>query len=66
MTLYGEREGAVRPVLEIAMLRLPRIYAPGATMHMVARCNYREVNLTAQGEFKIGGRASLPSAAPSS
>ena len=29
MTLYGEREDAVRPVLQIAMPRSPRIYAPG-------------------------------------
>jgi len=42
MTLYGEREGAVRPVLQIAMPRLPLIYSPGATMHVVARCNNRE------------------------
>ena len=27
MTLYGERDGAVRPVLQIAMPRLPRIYS---------------------------------------
>jgi len=44
MTLYGERDGAVRPVLQIAMPRLPRIYAPGGTMHVVARCNNRESN----------------------
>ena len=36
MTLYGEREGAVRPILQVAMPRLPRIYAPGVTMHMAA------------------------------
>jgi len=33
MTLYGGREGAVRPVLQIAMPRLPRLYAPSGTMH---------------------------------
>ena len=43
MTLYGERDGGVRPVLQIAMPRSPRIYAPGGTMHVVARCNNREV-----------------------
>jgi hypothetical protein len=36
MTLYGEREGAVRPILQVAMPGLPRIYAPGVTMHMAA------------------------------
>jgi len=29
MSLYGEREGAVRPVLQIAMSRLPRVHARG-------------------------------------
>ena len=66
MTLYGERDGAVRPVLQIAMPRLPRIYSPGATMHVVARCNNREVNFTAREEFEIGRGASVPSAAPGS
>ena len=36
MTLYGERGGAVRPVMQIAMPRLPRLYAPSGTMHDVA------------------------------
>ena len=66
MTLYGERGGAVRPVLQIPMPRWPRIYAPGATMHVVARCNNREVNFAAPEESEIGGRASVSSAAPSS
>jgi hypothetical protein len=34
MTLYGERAGALRPVLRIAMPRSPRIYARGETMHV--------------------------------
>ena len=42
MTLYGEREGAVRSVLQIVMPRPPRIYAPGGTMQVVARSNSRE------------------------
>ena len=41
MSLYGEREDAVRPALQIAMPRLPRLYAPEGTMHVVARCNNR-------------------------
>jgi len=32
MSLYGEREDAVRPALQIAMPRLPRLYAPGVTI----------------------------------
>ncbi len=35
-------------------------------MHVVARCDNREVNFTAREEFEIGGRASVPSAALSS
>jgi len=42
MTLYSERDGAVRPVSQIAMPRLPRLYAPGGTMHVVAPGNNRE------------------------
>ncbi|MFH1625928.1 MAG: hypothetical protein ABID54_12350 [Pseudomonadota bacterium] len=41
MSVYGEREDAVRPALQIAMPRLPRLYAPEGTMHVVARCNNR-------------------------
>ena len=43
MTLYGEKYRALRPVLQIAMPRSPRIYAPGGTMHVVPRSNNREV-----------------------
>ena len=42
MIFYSERDGAGRPVLQIAMPRLPRLYAPGGTMHVVARCKNRE------------------------
>jgi hypothetical protein len=53
MILYGERENAVRPVLQIAMPRSPRIYAPGGTMHVVARCNNREFYFNAPEDFEI-------------
>jgi len=43
MALYGERGEAVRPVLQIAMPRLPRLYAPGGIMHVVAPCNNRDL-----------------------
>jgi len=66
MTLYDERDGAVRPVLQIAMPRSPRIYYPGATMHVVARCNNLEFYFAAPEESEIDGQASVPSAAPSS
>mgnify|MGYP001191674093 CR=1 FL=1 len=53
MTLYGEREGAVGSVLQIAMPRLPRLYAPGGTMPVVARCNNREFYFNAPEDFEI-------------
>jgi len=53
MTLYDERDGAVRPVLQIAMPRLPRIYSSGATMHVVALCNNREFYFAAPEDFEI-------------
>ena len=53
MTLYGERYGMVRPVLQIAMPRPPRMYAPGGTMHVVARCNNREFYFAAPEDFEI-------------
>ena len=48
MILYGERDGAGRPVFQIAMPRSPRLYAPGETMHVVTRCNNREFYFGAQ------------------
>jgi len=36
MSFYGERRDAVGPIHQIAMPRLPRLYAPGGTMHVVA------------------------------
>jgi len=53
MSLYGEREEAVRPALQIAMPRLPRLYAPEGTMHVVARCNNREFYFTSAEDFEI-------------
>ena len=53
MILYGERDSARRPFLQIAMPRSPRLYAPGGTMHVVARCNNREFYFGAQEDFQI-------------
>jgi len=53
MIFYRERDNAGRPVLQIAMPRLPRLYAPGGTMHVVARCNTREFCFTAPEDFEI-------------
>jgi putative transposase len=53
MTLYEERGVAGRPLLQIAMPRPPRIYAPGATLHVVARCNNREFYFSTREDFEI-------------
>jgi putative transposase len=53
MVLYGEKEAVVQPVLQVAMPRLPRLYAPGGTMHMVARCNNGEFCFTDGKDFQI-------------
>ena len=50
---YGERDDKVRPVFQIAMPRLPRIYAPGGTMHVVARSNNREFYFAGPEDFEI-------------
>ena len=53
MTLYGERDDGVRPVFQTAMPRLPRFYAPGGTMHFVARFNNREFYFATPEDFEI-------------
>ncbi len=53
MTLYGERTEADRSVRQIAMPCSSRLYSPGATMHVVARCNNREFYFDAPEDFEI-------------
>jgi hypothetical protein len=53
MILYGEKNAAGRPVLQVAMPRLPRIYAPGGTLPVMAQCNNREFHFGAQKTFKF-------------
>ena len=40
-------------VLQIATPRAPPIYAPGATMHVVARYNNQELYFTTPEDFEI-------------
>ncbi len=42
MVIYSEGDKEKRSHLQIAMPRLPRLYAPEETIHVVARCNNRE------------------------
>ena len=53
MNFYRDRKEAGRPVLQIAMPRLPRLYAPGGTLHVVARCNNREFYFATPEDFGI-------------
>jgi putative transposase len=53
MIQYAETDNLLRPVLQIAMPRAPRIYAPGATVHVVARCNNREFYFTTPEDFEV-------------
>jgi hypothetical protein len=53
MIHYAQAENLLRPVLQIAMPHWPRIYSPGATMHVVARCNNREFYFAAPEDFEI-------------
>jgi hypothetical protein len=42
MKRYPQVEDLLRPLLKVAMPRAGRLYAPGGTVHVVARCNNRE------------------------
>jgi putative transposase len=53
MIQYAQTENLLRPVLEIAMPRAPRIYAPGFTVHVVARCNNREFCFRTAEDFEV-------------
>ncbi len=37
MTAYPTPDDLLRPLLRVAMPRAMRVYAPGATLHVVAR-----------------------------
>jgi len=47
MEIYPDK--ALGNVLQIAMPPAPRLYAPGRTMHVVARCNNEEFYFTIAG-----------------
>ncbi len=53
MVQYTETDNLLRTVLQIAMPRAPRVYAPGSTVHVVARCNNREFYFRTNEDFKI-------------
>jgi REP element-mobilizing transposase RayT len=53
MKLYPLVDDLIQPVLRVAMPRAARLYAPGGTVHVVARCNNREFSLTTPEDFEV-------------
>jgi putative transposase len=53
MTPYPLADEILRPVLQVAMPRAARLYAPGGTLHVVARCNNREFYFTRPEDFEL-------------
>ena len=49
MKPYPLVDDLLRPILRVAMPRAGRLYAPGGTVHVVARCNNREFCFTTAG-----------------
>ncbi len=50
---YPAVADVLAPVARVRMPRAPRLYAPGGTVHVVARCNNREFSLTAARDFEV-------------
>ncbi len=53
MKPYPSVEDLLQPVLRVAMPRPGRLYAPGATVHVVARCNNREFYIISPEDFEV-------------
>ncbi len=53
MKPYPLGDDLLRPLLRVAMPRAGRLYAPGGTVHMVARCNNREFYFTTPADFEV-------------
>ena len=52
-TPYPVAADLLGPLRRVHMPRGPRVYAPGGTVHAVARCNNREFYLTATEDFEV-------------
>ncbi len=52
MGQYMHVDDLLGPVRRVAMPRAPRLYAPGGTVHVVARCNNREFYLNSPEDFE--------------
>ena len=53
MKPYPVGDDLLRPLLRVAMPRAGRLYAPGGTVHVVARCNNREFYFTTPADFEV-------------
>ena len=53
MKPYPRVDDLLRPILGVAMPRPGRLYAPGGTVHVVARCNNREFSFTTSADFEV-------------
>ena len=53
MKPYPLGDDLLRPLLRVAMPRAGRLYAPGGTVHVVARCNNREFYFTTPADFEV-------------
>ena len=53
MRPYPPGDALLRPLLRVAMPRAGRLYAPGGTVHVVARCNNREFSFTTPADFEV-------------
>lgn len=53
MTSYPQTADLLRPLGRVRMPRAPRLYAPEATVHVVARCNNREFSVTTPADFEV-------------
>jgi putative transposase len=50
---YPRAADLARPVGRVGMPRLPRLHAPGGTVHVVGRCNNREFCFTTPADFQM-------------
>jgi len=50
---YPLVDDLLRPILRLAMPRAARLYAPGGTAHVAARCNNREFCFTIPEDFEL-------------
>lgn len=53
MKPYPSVDEIIRPALRVGMPRVPGLLTPGGTVHVVARCNNRELSFTTAEDFEL-------------